>query len=133
MPKTALKGTAMAATSSVSFTAAQASGSARALKNSAGPLRKPSTMTTMSGRNKNPRRKTTARPMRAIRAFRPSLATSRVWTRSEISMSDMTKPPAAPGLEQVDQQQQLKRDYQHQESDDRGSLVVELLELDDDE
>ena len=45
----------------------------------------------------------------------------------------MAKPPAAPGLQQVDDEQHDEGDRQHDRGDHRGAGIVELLELDDDE
>src|SRR5262245_22925706 len=45
----------------------------------------------------------------------------------------MAEPPPAPGLQQVDREQDAERERQHDDRDRGGAGVVELLQLDDDE
>src|SRR5690606_35027506 len=119
MQKTMLAGTEIAATISVRGMAASASRSESAVRQAGKPARSGSTKTATRGRSRKTARKTTATAMSRPRMPRPSVVT-RVNTgggRVERLASDMAQPPARPGLQQVDGEQQDEGDRQH----DRGN------------
>src|SRR5262249_39744460 len=130
-PNSALNGTAIAATRSVSLIAASASGSRKFAKNAATPWRKPSANTRASGRNSSAASSTVVTPISALRTAGVSLVTG--CRRSPMAISDKTEPPAAMGLHLVDEEEQRERYREHDGRDHCRSGIVEFLELHHDE
>src|SRR4051794_27767328 len=132
-PTTRLKGTAIAATSSVRRIAESASGSASAAMSAPRPCRNASMKTTRSGMNRKPTRKSPATAMRRNRTRASSVVIDSRDRGFESAISDIAELPSAPGLELVDEEEEDEGDREHHGCDHRGSAIIELLEPDDDE
>src|SRR6185437_15881277 len=143
-PKTRLSGTAMAATSSVSLIAATPSRSLSALRNTAGPLANACVNTATSGSSRITARNSTAMPISVhltaglslVGTERPAAGLRRGAAASALPAEGSTaiaKPPPAPRLHQIDNQQHDERDHQHDRPYRGRRRLVELLQPDDDE
>src|SRR6188768_3302518 len=57
---------------------------------------------------------------------------TRRWRRG-VSLVAIAIPPPAPGLDQVDDEEQREGDHQHDRGDDGGANIVEFLQADVDQ
>src|SRR5258707_9115941 len=97
------------------------------------PPRRASTNTVASGRSTKTVRKTTVIAIMTPRTQRGSLVTrgGRAGTKSAVASvaSDIAEPLAAPGLQEIDGQEQDEGDDQHDRRDHRRGGIVVLLQL----
>src|SRR4051794_24160323 len=97
------------------------------------PPRSASTKTVASGSSTNTLRKMTVMAIMTTRTQGASLVTrgGRAGTKSAVARvaSDIAEPLAAPGLEEIDREEQDEGDDQHDRRDDGRGGVVVLLQL----
>src|ERR1700722_7090219 len=124
-PKTKLNGTAMAATTSVNLTAAQAMGSAIAAMYAPTPLASACANTVSSGSTRNRPRNVSAT---AINSSRPGSERRRALCTSAAAM-----PRQGPVLQRIDAEHEREGKYQHDHGDGGGAGIVVLLQFGDDQ
>src|SRR5690606_17773687 len=136
-PNTRFSGTEMPTASSVSCSAAMASGSKIASKKVPKPCFSASLMTISSGSSRNSANTSqaatisTRRPQALPRRAALAVALAVVVSETE-DMPDSSGTRDA-ALQQVDRQQQDEGHHQHQHADGRGAGVVVLVQLDHDQ
>src|SRR4051812_41959706 len=96
------------------------------------PLRNPSLKTRITGMIRKSARNTRATAAKMARANGGSVVTDG-GIRANDFRSDMAKSPPAPGLNQIDCEQNKESNRQHDHGYRRGSGIVEFLEFDHDQ
>src|ERR1700760_1503122 len=101
------------------------------------PLRSASPNTTITGRIRKTARNASASAISSARTAVLSVVTAGARrtrpARSGVTRSDMTEPPPAPRLDEVDREQDDEGERQHDHRDRGSAAIVELLELDHDQ
>src|SRR5690606_38041831 len=100
------------------------------------PIASAWTKTVSSGSTRNTESTRSVKPISRLRTVRDSVtgdSTRRWWIGARRAASGIAEPLVAPGLDQIDEQQDRERHREHLGSDGSGGRVVAFLEAEDDE